>query len=250
MRNLIKKIIHEEIKNGKVICDFCGWSWKLSEGGDDPYTCHKCGHDNKPVTSNFEKILNKFENLFPQNQKNKVTEIKKFIENYILKSGYKIKFLNACPTFFGVRTKDQIIICAPNSMTTLGDFVYTIFHEIRHEQQISEIKMPNPLSEFDLNDFERLYQQYWEMELDADQFAKNMVAKLVRNLDIPIEYAKNIFKLSAFIENYPQSSFFVRKNLEQIIEKIKEMKSKGKNYSDIQDHPIIKPYVEKLESFI
>jgi hypothetical protein len=24
----------------------CGWSWKLSEGGKDPYVCHKCGSDN------------------------------------------------------------------------------------------------------------------------------------------------------------------------------------------------------------
>jgi DNA-directed RNA polymerase subunit M/transcription elongation factor TFIIS len=31
-----------------VECEECGWSWKLSEGGDDPYTCHKCGHENEP----------------------------------------------------------------------------------------------------------------------------------------------------------------------------------------------------------
>ena len=30
-----------------VTCDKCGWEWKLSDGGDDPYTCHKCGHTNK-----------------------------------------------------------------------------------------------------------------------------------------------------------------------------------------------------------
>ena len=34
-------------KNKKVTCDKCGWSWDLSEGGDDPYICHKCGHDNE-----------------------------------------------------------------------------------------------------------------------------------------------------------------------------------------------------------
>jgi tRNA(Ile2) C34 agmatinyltransferase TiaS len=31
----------------KVVCDVCGWSWKLSEGGNDPYICHTCGHNNK-----------------------------------------------------------------------------------------------------------------------------------------------------------------------------------------------------------
>lgn len=39
--------IRESLKNEKVICEKCKWSWKLSEGGDDPYTCHKCGHINK-----------------------------------------------------------------------------------------------------------------------------------------------------------------------------------------------------------
>jgi hypothetical protein len=29
----------------KVKCN-CGWSWNISDGGDDPYVCHKCGHDN------------------------------------------------------------------------------------------------------------------------------------------------------------------------------------------------------------
>ena len=31
---------------GKVECSECGWSWDIKEGGNDPYVCHKCGHDN------------------------------------------------------------------------------------------------------------------------------------------------------------------------------------------------------------
>jgi hypothetical protein len=38
--------IYESVIDGKVICDNCGWSWALSDGGDDPYTCHECGQDN------------------------------------------------------------------------------------------------------------------------------------------------------------------------------------------------------------
>jgi tRNA(Ile2) C34 agmatinyltransferase TiaS len=41
----LNKII-EAVVDGDVICDNCGWSWELSDGGDDPYMCHKCGHDN------------------------------------------------------------------------------------------------------------------------------------------------------------------------------------------------------------
>lgn len=36
-----------ETNDQMVVCKKCDWSWKLSEGGDDPYTCHKCGNVNK-----------------------------------------------------------------------------------------------------------------------------------------------------------------------------------------------------------
>jgi len=39
--------VYESVENNKVTCDECGWSWDLSDGGNDPYTCHKCGHENK-----------------------------------------------------------------------------------------------------------------------------------------------------------------------------------------------------------
>jgi len=250
VRNLIKKLISEEIKDGNVICDNCGWTWKLSQGGNDPYICHKCGYDNKPKPSNFDRVLEKFESSFPAKQRSKIALIKKFVENYINESGYRVKFLNACTTYSGVRTRDQVIVCAPNHMSTFGDFLYTLFHEIRHEQQISEIKMPNPLTEFDLNDFESLYKQYWEMELDADQFAKNMVGSIIRKLDIPIEDARTIFKLSEFIKNYPQASLAVKSSLENIIRTIKNMKSQGIEFTDIQDHPMVQPYIQKLENLI
>ncbi len=41
----LKRIV-ELVTNKEVICDKCGWSWELSDGGKDPYMCHKCGHDN------------------------------------------------------------------------------------------------------------------------------------------------------------------------------------------------------------
>lgn len=41
------KTLIEVVTNKEVICDKCGWSWKLSDGGEDPYTCHKCGHINE-----------------------------------------------------------------------------------------------------------------------------------------------------------------------------------------------------------
>jgi hypothetical protein len=252
MKDLIRKIIKETVRDGKVICDECGWSWDISKGGDDMYICHKCGHDNTPKSqSNLDRLMDQFKYQFPKELMEKVPVIGKFVSDYIKKNNINIKFLNSCFTgFSGVRTKDQVIICAPTQMSTIGDFLYTVFHEIRHEHQIRDMKMPNPLTEFDLEDFETLADQYWKMELDADQFAKNMVAKIVIKLGIPIDVASRLFSLSHYIQNYPSASRMVRGHLAQIVNSIKEIKKSGGEYEDIQDHPMVKRYIDKLENFI
>ena len=201
--------------------------------------------------SNFSRLLDKFKNSFPEDLQSKVDVIENFVVNYIQENNLNVKFLNSCSAGFkGVRTKDQIIICSPISMETIGDFLYTIFHEIRHEQQIRDLKMLNPLTDFDLEDFEDLYEQYWNMELDADKFAKEMVAKLVIKLDIPIDIAKKLFSLSLYVQQYPTMSNMVRGSIQQIINDIKRIKKSGGEYTDIQDHPVVKRHIDKLEDFI
>jgi hypothetical protein len=40
-----ESFLYERVNsNGEVICDNCGWQWDIVQGGDDPYTCHECGH--------------------------------------------------------------------------------------------------------------------------------------------------------------------------------------------------------------
>ena len=34
------------IGENKIECEKCGWKWDSSDGGKDPYVCHKCGFDN------------------------------------------------------------------------------------------------------------------------------------------------------------------------------------------------------------
>tara|TARA_B110000977_G_scaffold139372_1_gene176898 strand:+ start:4292 stop:7135 length:2844 start_codon:yes stop_codon:yes gene_type:complete len=41
--------LNEAIVGEKIVCDNCGWSWKIVDGGDDLFICHKCGHDNSPL---------------------------------------------------------------------------------------------------------------------------------------------------------------------------------------------------------
>jgi hypothetical protein len=201
--------------------------------------------------SNFSRLLEKFKNSFPPELESKVDVIENFVVNYIRDNEINVKFLNSCSTGFkGVRTRDQVIICSPFGMETIGDFLYTIFHEIRHEQQIKDLKMLNPLTDFDLDDFEKLYEQYWNMELDADEFAKKMVAKLIIKLEIPIEIAKKLFSLSPYVQQYPSMSNMIRGDIQQIINDIKQIKKSGGQYEDIQDHPVVKRHIDKLENFI
>jgi hypothetical protein len=44
----------EAIIKDKIKCDNCGWDWKIEDGGDDLYICHKCNHDNTPQNENID----------------------------------------------------------------------------------------------------------------------------------------------------------------------------------------------------
>ena len=48
-------ILNEKIEGSKVICDNCGWEWNISDGGNQPYTCHKCGTMNEDLRKWFGK---------------------------------------------------------------------------------------------------------------------------------------------------------------------------------------------------
>ena len=51
------KMFNEMITEDEVICDKCDWSWDLSDGGDDPYICHKCGYDNENLEFTGLKVM-------------------------------------------------------------------------------------------------------------------------------------------------------------------------------------------------
>ena len=46
--DIVSPVVKEIVTATEVICDNCGWEWKIADGGDDLYICHKCGHDNNP----------------------------------------------------------------------------------------------------------------------------------------------------------------------------------------------------------
>jgi hypothetical protein len=52
---ILSKSTNEAIIGNKIKCDNCRWSWNIKDGGDDLYTCHKCGHDNTPLQEKKNK---------------------------------------------------------------------------------------------------------------------------------------------------------------------------------------------------
>jgi len=42
----------------KIVCQKCGWTWKVKDGGDDLYICHKCNADNSKFYLDNEVFSN------------------------------------------------------------------------------------------------------------------------------------------------------------------------------------------------
>lgn len=92
--------VNEEIQDDNIICDDCGWTWKIADGGDDLFICHKCGHDNTPKEDNnfFEPLQDKQIDINISSEPTKV--------DY-----YKEYYKNLSPTDFKVdKDKDKIVI--------------------------------------------------------------------------------------------------------------------------------------------
>jgi len=93
--------ISEEIVGDSIVCDNCGWTWKIKDGGDDLFMCHKCGHDNTPK----EETNDFFEPL--QDKQPDLDTSPKFARVDYYKDYYK----NLSPPDFKIdKDKDKIVI--------------------------------------------------------------------------------------------------------------------------------------------
>jgi lysyl-tRNA synthetase class I len=101
-----------------------------------------------------------------------------------------------------------------------------------------------------LDDFEELSEKYWQMELDADSFAKKKIAEIVMKSKMPIEMAKALFRLSQYIDQYASLSKMVKLHITKIANELKRMRDSGQEVKDISDHPTVKQYMDRLEDFI
>ena len=94
------KLTFEQIQGDSIVCDNCGWTWKIKDGGNDLFMCHKCGHDNTPKETNnfFEPIQDKQLDFNISSEPTRV--------DY-----YKDYYKNLSPPDFKVdKDKDKIVI--------------------------------------------------------------------------------------------------------------------------------------------
>ena len=57
---LYGKMYNETVTDTDIICDNCGWTWAIADGGNDLYICHSCGHDNTPNKMNESALSKKW----------------------------------------------------------------------------------------------------------------------------------------------------------------------------------------------
>jgi hypothetical protein len=194
-------------------------------------------------TSNYERVINKFRKDIPEDKHKEYNLIAEKIKDFIQERGYIIKIINSCNTGFkGVRTNKAIILCSPELFPNFASFVYILFHELRHEQQMSEFDLKNSYMG-DVEDFEEFFKIYWEMEMDADNYGKEWFKKIGDVLKLP----SDVYYLDNMIKNYPSMSNQVRQMTLHLHREIQTLKSRGMTYTDISDLDIVKKHLHSLE---
>jgi hypothetical protein len=199
---------------------------------------------NEPkITSNYERVINKFRKDIPEDKIKEYDLISDKIKNFVQDRGYVVKIINSCNTGFkGVRTNKAIILCSPEMLPNFASFVYILFHELRHEQQMSEFDIKDSYMG-DVEDFEEFFKFYWEMELDADKYGKDWVKKIGNVLQLP----EKVYNLGHMIENYPSMSNMVKQFTLHLHREIQTLKSRGMSYEDISDLEIVKKHLKTIE---
>ena len=97
----ITNFLEEKIEGDSIVCDNCGWTWKIKDGGNDLFICHKCGHDNTPKKENtnfFEPLQNQDIDIKISSEPTRVDYYKDHIKN-VVPSDFKVE-----------KQKDKIVV--------------------------------------------------------------------------------------------------------------------------------------------
>ena len=92
------KLTFEQIQGDSIVCDGCGWTWKIKDGGDDLFICHKCGHDNTPKDiNNFFEPLKGEDTPQPETKQQGLENDADFIEKLVSLTEYMMDHINIEP---------------------------------------------------------------------------------------------------------------------------------------------------------
>jgi hypothetical protein len=93
-----EKLTFEQVQGDSIVCDNCGWTWKIADGGDDLYICHKCGHDNTPKeTNNFFEPLKGEDTPQPESKPQGLEHNEDFIEKLVSLTDYMMDHISIEP---------------------------------------------------------------------------------------------------------------------------------------------------------
>ena len=136
------EIIGEE---QKIHCKNCDWNWKVADGGDDLYMCHKCGYDNTPRKSEnkylqearYKSFLNE---SWDNNKAYTINHFTDYATNYLSIDRPSIKLITD-PQYtqqnhsFGgyMPSNNNISVVVHNR--NMADILRTLAHELVHHMQ-------------------------------------------------------------------------------------------------------------------
>lgn len=168
----------------KVVCNNCDWSWDLSDGGKEPYLCHKCGHDNQineyvlnEQTDGIDDFMTKTVETYP-----KIKPYSEIIKKFILNSNSKkIEVADFKYPAAGLALHSGVLLNSTIFNYPLPLFLFVVFHEIAHQYQYKKYgdkKMYEFYNdELSLKDAAKTMKQ---IELVADEFAMRKVREFIK----------------------------------------------------------------------
>ena len=199
--NIISNNISEKIIKDKIECDNCGWSWKIKDGGNDLYICHKCDYDNTPKYSPGWKRLNENASYSKDiNFKDKIIQLTKHMldKGMNIKPLPKVKFVDGdsenARDFFGKTayySPDEQLIVLYTEGRHPKDIVRSFAHEMIHHIQYLEDRLGN-ISGTNTTEDDHLDKLEQEANLRGTMTFRNWTDSLNEEYEINAPEAENV----------------------------------------------------------
>ena len=196
----IGKPLNEAIIGDKIECDNCDWSWKIKDGGDDLYICHKCDHDNTPKYSPGWKRLNENASYSKDiNFKKKIVQLTKHMldKGMNIKPLPKVRFVDGdsenARDFFGKTayySPDEQLIVLYTEGRHPKDIVRSFAHEMIHHIQYLEDRLGN-ISSTNTTEDDHLDKLEQEANLRGTMTFRNWTDSLNEEYEINAPEAEN-----------------------------------------------------------